>query len=660
MPRPFHLSLRTLAASLGAALLAVALLAIPPASASAQPSASRAQAAVTIHVANFGDDASGDGSFDRPYQSLKGAVDSRTVPPGSRIVLRGGTYALTESQAIKLTGAAGRPIVITSFDRNRRPILDGTNINPRSNYQDPIIQLYESAHVVIDGLTVRNSESRGIAVWHSDHITIRNNHVHNIASRAIGGSADNMTIDNNRVWQAVLENDWGTLDPDVQNWAAAISTWHHQDGAPVRNLRIINNDVSEVWGEGIIALFADGAEVRGNSVRDTYSVNIYLDHTRNATVDGNFVASSNRNFDRVSNGVRRAATGISMANERYATQTVAPPNLAGITITNNLLLRTGDGIRYWHDRANREPNNSYRNIVIANNTLHGYTGRGISASAVAANSAEPRAVRVVNNSIDAPDAGQAALELGDPAAWSFANNNWVGGIPSQGSHPASLRVDPAFVNPNGGQQFDFRIQPTSRLVAAGIAANAPAVDYFGARRANPPAIGFHEAERAMPTCQGRTATVVGTGGADTLRGTHGVDVIVAGAGDDKIYGLRGDDVICAGPGDDLVYAGDGADVVLGSDGTDRLYGGPGADRIIGGAGQDRLWGGGGNDSLVGNDGNDELAGGDGVDVLAGGNGNDGLYGGSGDDTLAGGAGRDFCHGGPGADRGNSCEQAVSM
>lgn len=62
------------------------------------------------------------------------------------------------------------------------------------------------------------------------------------------------------------------------------------------------------------------------------------------------------------------------------------------------------------------------------------------------------------------------------------------------------------------------------------------------------------------TCLGLRATIIGTGGNDTIHGTDGNDVIVAGDGNDTVYGLAGNDVICGGDGNDALYGGPGADV----------------------------------------------------------------------------------------------------
>jgi Ca2+-binding RTX toxin-like protein len=84
------------------------------------------------------------------------------------------------------------------------------------------------------------------------------------------------------------------------------------------------------------------------------------------------------------------------------------------------------------------------------------------------------------------------------------------------------------------------------------------------------------------TCDGATATIVGTAGGDTITGTPGNDVISAGAGNDTVNGGGGDDVICGGGGNDRLR---------GDDGNDRLFGDAGADQLFGDAGNDTLNGG---------------------------------------------------------------------
>jgi uncharacterized repeat protein (TIGR01451 family) len=99
-----------------------------------------------------------------------------------------------------------------------------------------------------------------------------------------------------------------------------------------------------------------------------------------------------------------------------------------------------------------------------------------------------------------------------------------------------------------------------------------------------------------PTCAGRAATIVGTGGSDTLIGKPGRDVIVARGGGDLIKGRGGNDVVCSGSGRDTAKGGSGDDRLKGGRGRDRLRGGIGDDAMLGGPGHDSCRGGAGADT----------------------------------------------------------------
>ena len=183
------------------------------------------------------------------------------------------------------------------------------------------------------------------------------------------------------------------------------------------------------------------------------------------------------------------------------------------------------------------------------------------------------------------------------------------------------------------------------------------------------------------TCDGLTATIVGTNGADDLIGTEGDDVIVGLGGDDFILGFGGDDVLCGGNGadeifgdvfgapggipaggDDTIFGGNGDDFVVGMNGVDEIHGDNGNDIVIGGPKDDVLFGDKGDDFVFGTFGDDTLAGGQGDDFLNG----DLPFPADGDGSTPPGSfedpndNTDSCDGGSGTDAENFCEAQVSI
>jgi RTX calcium-binding nonapeptide repeat (4 copies) len=103
---------------------------------------------------------------------------------------------------------------------------------------------------------------------------------------------------------------------------------------------------------------------------------------------------------------------------------------------------------------------------------------------------------------------------------------------------------------------------------------------------------------ARPTCQGQSATIVGTNAGEVIIGTGKKDVIVARGGNDVVRGGGGNDVICGNKGHDKLVGGPGGDLLVGQTGRDKLSGGPGRDRLLGGPDDDSLNGGTGDDACL--------------------------------------------------------------
>ncbi|HLF70834.1 MAG TPA: hypothetical protein VI759_01590 [Dehalococcoidia bacterium] len=165
------------------------------------------------------------------------------------------------------------------------------------------------------------------------------------------------------------------------------------------------------------------------------------------------------------------------------------------------------------------------------------------------------------------------------------------------------------------------------------------------------------------SCNGVSATIVGTAAGETINGTSGNDVIAGLGGDDTINGLGGNDLICGGDGADTINGGDGNDTIFGENQNDIINGDANDDFISGGAHDDTINGGPGFDwvsyasasigvtvnlqaGVASKQGNDTLANIEGVegssfdDHLRGGLGNDSFKPRGGNDSMNGGGGLD--------------------
>lgn len=211
---------------------------------------------------------------------------------------------------------------------------------------------------------------------------------------------------------------------------------------------------------------------------------------------------------------------------------------------------------------------------------------------------------------------------------------------------------------------------TTVIVVATPTAAGEAANVASARSEAEDPVPVDDQAVASTTVTGRSCTVVGTQGPDTLTGTAGVDVLCGLGGNDRLegggsadvlYGGSGGDTLLGGAGDDLLDGGEGADTASyesasGGVTVDLAAGtgtGWGTDQLVrienltGSAGSDVLRGDGGPNVLTGRGATDLLYGRAGADTLLGGEGDDFLHGGKGTDVFDGGAGNNVCAGGSG-------------
>lgn len=440
----------------------------------------RAQSGGEIFVALNGSDLAGDGSFGSPYRTLYQA--GRVAQPGDTIFVRGGTYPATKDQLYGVSGTATQPITVRPY-ASETVIFDGAGADIARSKS--VILIGESAHIVFEGFEVRNSSGRGITVYDSSFITVRNNRVHHVQSRGLSASGDHITLAGNEVWQAVLENE--NEAHGSSGWSSAISTNERPDGRWSTDITIRGNTVHDSWGEGITPIYVTRVLIDGNTVFNTYSVNIYINNGLYVTVNGNYLFATTEVFNRTDHGY--PAHGISIANEQPIPGTGAFTR--DVTISNNIIVGTGRGISYWQTWVS-DAENTYAGVRIFYNVVMGTRHDAIHFDAVDS-SYTPPSGGVLQNNIIFAGANGVAVNIGNLAAWTINHNDWANGVPAIATGSGNFAADPQFISPViGGTPAGFQVSPASAVVGAGMAVDI-LTDFAGAFRANPPTLGAFEA-----------------------------------------------------------------------------------------------------------------------------------------------------------------------
>ncbi|MBI5536981.1 MAG: right-handed parallel beta-helix repeat-containing protein [Deltaproteobacteria bacterium] len=446
-----------------------------------EPSPVTGASGKSLVIAMNGDDASGDGSVAKPLRTLKKAC--ALAQPGDAIEVRGGTWN-TPGDKCGATGTADHPVHVRPY-AGESVILDATG-QPLTK-SDAVIAIEQASYVVLDGFEIANSSGRGVNCWESVGITLRNLRVHDTAYRALGGGGQDLVIENNEVWNASLSNENDAFGGG--GWPAAVSTYARDDGSASRNVVIRNNHIHDVWGECVIALFADGVTIEGNRIHDCYSVSLYVDNSRNVRIERNQIWVTTTKYNKKSNG--KPATGITFATESYGSG-VPQQRIENLVIANNLITDTGRGIGYWHDEANTAAHNTWQGVSILHNVLRHTQSAALSFDSVVGAPA-PSAGVIANNIVWAGDS-QPSLELGDPAAWQLISNVWPDGKPAEDTSAGSLSADPGLSSPQSASTPEgFKLLAGSPCAGAGAPAPLVSVDFWCApRSATAPSMGVHE------------------------------------------------------------------------------------------------------------------------------------------------------------------------
>jgi len=424
--------------------------------------------ATSIYIAPTGNDTTGNGTIGNPYFTLTKAATVAVA--GDTVYARGGTYPASRIECISCSGTAGNPITFTNYP-GEKAVFDGTGATFVE--WDVLLGIVNCSYVVVDGYEFKNAlpttlHVDGICICGASNVTVRNCIVHEVGEDGFIIRGNNILIENNEIYRAVLTNLNGAMGSS--GWSCGIAT-ARTGSVGDTNVTIRNNYVHDVWGEGINGLCSDGTIIEGNTVVDSYSVSYYLDNAKNAVIRNN-VAYNTPTGEHRRNG--NLPNGLLMATERYKGWTAV--NSDNIQIYNNLFQRGSSGISFW------QSNGDYHNLKIYHNTIVAPEGAGVSID-----SASTTVGNELKNNII-----YGTYSNGNPSYWVTSYNDWPNGVPTIGAHPNSFAANPLFVNPvqtdipNG-----FKLGGGSPCINTGTAVGIT-TDFFGTTRDSQPDVGFYE------------------------------------------------------------------------------------------------------------------------------------------------------------------------
>ena len=273
---------------------------------------------------------------------LKSAISQAS--PGDTIELKAGTYS-SVPYTLK-SGSAGKPITIKAAPNAKVIFIGSTTTN--------IFDVYNIQYVNIEGPFELKNANIGIKLTQVQHINVSGLKIHDVQYQGILVTGHYNNIFNNEVYNCVLENKSKGKSRDG-GWSQCVAVWGTSWGVMSTNIIFKNNYIHESYGEGLDFLECDTCSAIGNEITNGFSMNIYVDASRNIVIEGNTLRV---NTDAYITKWGRAC-GVGMAPESGGI------TISNILIKNNIMIGTRMGI-YFFTMGN---GGAYDKIRILHNTL---------------------------------------------------------------------------------------------------------------------------------------------------------------------------------------------------------------------------------------------------------------------------------------------------
>ncbi|MCB9566508.1 MAG: right-handed parallel beta-helix repeat-containing protein [Myxococcales bacterium] len=380
-----------------------------------------------LYVSLDGDDQN-PGTYEAPLRTFPAALAA--WQPGWEIRVFGGTW--NERLDIPDAGTPDDPIIVLPVP-GEAVILDGGGLNGGQPLR------ISGQHVRVAGFEVRTSDNQCVDVTGED-VVIEDIEAHECVSHGVQLGGKDLVARGLTIYDAVLEN-----EGEQGSWGSGLKV-------KVGGERILieRNHVHHNWGEGIAVTRGIDVTVRQNWSHDNYAVNIYVDNAHDVVVDANLCTADG-------SGPLKDGTGRpvgSMLGEEYYDGW--GPQLADVTIQNNLIGFCGYGIGWWGAEID---GGGLKNVSILHNTIWGGTETAIS---IGYDPPKTMGSVIANNLVQQPDDDVAWIE--DRTGLDMHHNFWVGPPPDDWRNcdgDGDLNGDPGLHATPGYTAASFRLGDAS-------------------------------------------------------------------------------------------------------------------------------------------------------------------------------------------------------
>ena len=274
----------------------------------------------TWYVSATGSDANA-GTLSTPVKTITHALS--LVVPGDTVMVRGGTYS--EKVVISKPGILGKYITLKAFP-GETPVIDGTGLIV--NGTEGLITVNAVKFIIVQGFTTCNftatdqsGDPKGILVeGGGDYIQIRNNTVYNInyEHTPLDGGCNAILIKGNTADPMTnITVDGNTIHDCKTGYGENLTVNGYVDGFSITNNTVYNGANIGIDAAGGYAAnstpaynYARHGVISGNTVYNIESsrgplgghgaIGIYIDGSRNITVERNRVYSADRGIGAVS------------------------------------------------------------------------------------------------------------------------------------------------------------------------------------------------------------------------------------------------------------------------------------------------------------------------------------------------------------------------